>query len=142
MLKSGITVPTAGRGRRCVGICLVSLMLAAFPPQAPAGEADVIAVEISTEPSGETYRFDVTVEHADEGWDHYADRWDALDDAGAVLASRKLLHPHVDEQPFTRSLSGVSLPQGITHITIRAHDSVHGHGGKEMRVLVPELKRD
>ncbi|MBL0713229.1 MAG: hypothetical protein JJV98_05965 [Desulfosarcina sp.] len=41
-----------------------------------AGEADVEAVEAV--PMGENrYRFQITVRHADEGWDHYADRIDA-----------------------------------------------------------------
>ncbi|WP_244423258.1 hypothetical protein [Nitratireductor aquibiodomus] len=67
----------------------------------------------------------------------YADQWDVLDDAGNVLGSRKLLHPHVNEQPFTRSLSGVSLPDGLTHVTIRARDSVHGFGGREVTLPIP-----
>jgi len=40
----------------------------------------------------------------------------------------------VNEQPFTRSLSGVKLPAGIKQVVIRGHDSVHGFGGKEKRV--------
>ncbi|MBN7776829.1 hypothetical protein JYP49_06150 [Nitratireductor aquimarinus] len=101
-----------------------------------AGEADVVAVEIIADGDG-THRFDVTVEHGDEGWEHYADRWDVLDDAGRVIASRTLLHPHVNEQPFTRSLSGVALPGGLDHVTVRAHDTVHGLGGRIMRVAIP-----
>lgn len=112
-----------------------ALLLAAFP--APAGEADVTAVDVRPEAGG-TYRFDATVAHADEGWDHYADRWDVLSEEGEVLATRELLHPHVDEQPFTRSLGGVAVPEGATHVVIRAHDSVHGHGGAEMRLALPD----
>ena len=47
---------------------------------------------------------------------------------GTELGYRKLLHPHVNEQPFTRSLGGVSVPDGMTEVVIRAHDSVHGWG--------------
>ena len=40
-----------------------------------AGEADV--EEVRAEKTGEgTYRFSVTVRHADAGWDHYANKWD------------------------------------------------------------------
>jgi hypothetical protein len=46
------------------------------------------------------YRFSVTVRHADEGWDHYADRWEVLTSDGTLLATRTLYHPHVNEQPF------------------------------------------
>ena len=41
-----------------------------------AGEADVIDVKVSG--NGPEYRFSVTVEHADTGWDHYADGWEAV----------------------------------------------------------------
>ena len=43
----------------------------------------------------------VTVQHADTGWDHYADAWEVLAPDGTVLGTRTLLHPHTDEQPFT-----------------------------------------
>jgi hypothetical protein len=74
------------------------------------------------------------VRHADTGWDHYANRWDVLAPDGTVLGTRTLLHPHENEQPFTRSLSGVSVPEGVRSVTIRANDSVHGEGGREVTV--------
>ena len=55
---------------------------------------------------------------------------------GTVLGVRVLTHPHVDEQPFTRSLSGVAIPPGIDTVTVRARDSVHGLGGVEIEVNV------
>jgi len=98
-----------------------------------AGEADVVDVKVTRSGAG-VYRFDVSVSHADRGWDHYADAWEVLAPDGRVLGKRELLHPHEDEQPFTRSLSGIRVPPGITAVTIRAHDSVHGYGGAELRV--------
>jgi len=89
---------------------LFPMVLASVP--AAGGEANVVAVDVTRERAG-TYRFDVTVRHADEGWKHYADRWDVLAPDGTVLGTRVLLHPHVNEQPFTRSLSGVTIPDGI-----------------------------
>lgn len=100
-----------------------------------AGEADVVAVKVSKVESGR-YRFDVTVRHADSGWEHYADFWQVLDLEGRILGERVLVHPHVDEQPFTRSL-GVSLPPGIAKVRVRAHDKVHGFGTAEMVVTIP-----
>lgn len=102
-----------------------------------AGEADVVAVEATRQGDG-TWRFDVTVRHADTGWDHYADRWDVVAPDGTVLDTRVLLHPHVAEQPFTRSLAGVAIPEDLRQVTIRAHDSVHGYGGVEMTLDLPE----
>jgi len=101
-----------------------------------AGEADVVGVEVNRE-GPRVYRFDVTVTHSDTGWKHYADGWEVLAPDGSVLETRVLYHPHVHEQPFTRSLSGVKIPEGITAVRIRARDSVHGHGGKEQTITLP-----
>lgn len=112
-----------------------SLLLAALP--AWAGMADVLEVEAVPEANG-AWSFNVTVAHADEGWSHYADRWEVVAPDGRLIATRVLLHPHVREQPFTRSLSGVVVPEGVTRVIVRAHDKQHGLGGKEVTV---ELKR-
>lgn len=101
-----------------------------------ADEADVIEVDIK-QTGGEIYYFKVTVRHADEGWDHFADKWDVVAPDGKVLGTRTLYHPHVDEQPFTRSLSDVKIPAGITEVTVRAHDSVHEYGGKTVTEKIP-----
>lgn len=100
---------------------------------AMAGEVDVIAVDASQRDDG-TWRFSVTLRHADEGWDHYANRWDVVGPDGTVYGERVLAHPHVDEQPFTRSLSGVVIPDDVSQVTIRGNDSVHELGGTEMTV--------
>ncbi|MEM7643100.1 MAG: hypothetical protein AAF366_11285, partial [Pseudomonadota bacterium] len=60
--------------------------------------------------------------------EHYADGWEVLGPDGARLGYRELLHPHVTEQPFTRSLSGVEIPEGVERVTVRAHDNVDGWG--------------
>jgi hypothetical protein len=56
---------------------------------------------------------------------------------GTVLGARTLLHPHTREQAFTRSLTGLRIPDRVTEVTVRAHDSAHGHGGKALTVAVP-----
>ena len=101
-----------------------------------AGEADVIDVR-ARKTAPETYQLDVTVRHADSGWDHYADKWEVLDPSGVVLGTRVLLHPHVDEQPFIRSLAGLNVPHGIKQVTVRAHDKVHGWRGKTVTITLP-----
>ena len=102
-----------------------------------AGEADVMGAEAARESDG-TWRFRVTVAHGDEGWDHYADRWQVETPEGRALGTRVLLHPHENEQPFTRALGGVVIPPEVPAVVIRAHDSVHGDGGASFRV---ELRR-
>jgi hypothetical protein len=90
---------------------LACLALAWSGPAA-AGPADVVSATASCKAS--VCRFVVTVRHADEGWNHYANAWQVLAPDGAVLATRVLRHPHVGEQPFTRALAGVKVPPGVT----------------------------
>lgn len=99
-----------------------------------AGEADVIDVKVTG--SGPEYRFSVTVKHADTGWDHFADVWEVVGEDGTVYGKRVLAHPHVDEQPFTRSGSA-TVPEGVKSVIVRAHDSVDGYGGAEMKIDLP-----
>ena len=87
--------------------------------------------------SGDTWTISVTVSHGDTGWDHYADGWRVESLDGTELGYRKLLHPHVNEQPFTRSLGGVMVPDGSKEVVIRAHDSVHGWG-EGVTLTMPE----
>lgn len=82
--------------------------------------------------SGDSWRFDVTLSHADKGWDDYADGWRVLDMEGNVLGTRVLHHPHVNEQPFTRSLSGVEIPPNLGQVQIESKDSVGGWGGERV----------
>jgi len=101
------------------------------------GKADVVDAKIKRM-GNDTYWFGVTVLHRDEGWDHYADKWDVVAPDGTVLGTRTLLHPHVEEQPFTRSLDGAKIPGTVQNVIIRAHDSIHGYGGKEVAVDLPD----
>lgn len=104
------------------------------------GDADVIKVKaLNGGSSG--WSFDVTVKHDDTGWSDYANGWDVVLEDGTVLKrndgdqfTRLLLHPHETEQPFTRSQSGLSVPQGTRYLTVRAHDLVDGFGGNEVRI--------
>jgi len=81
--------------------------------------------------------FEVTVLSDDTGWDQYADLWQVVDPDGTVLGERVLAHPHVDEQPFARSQSGIVIPDGIGLVTVRARDSVGGFCGADLQVRVP-----
>ncbi len=116
-------------------ICAFALLIA--PATALAEKADVVGVEVRQESPG-VYRFNVTVKSDDTGWEKYADKWEVLSPDGEILGERILLHPHENEQPFTRSLSGVAIPAGVTSVRIRAHDKIEGYGGKEMTVELPD----
>ncbi|HEY4635262.1 MAG TPA: hypothetical protein VIG92_01770 [Rhodospirillales bacterium] len=113
---------------------LLAALLA--PVAAAADDAKVLDVKVAAEAGG-TYRFEVTVAHADQGWKHYADKFEVLTPDGTVLGTRVLLHPHEDEQPFTRDLGGVKVPPGVTQITVRAWDNVHKAGKRTVTVTLP-----
>lgn len=115
---------------------LLLLLPLCLPSPAMAGAADVVEVEVSCN-AERICQFDVTVRHDDEGWDHYANRWEVLSPDGEIIATRVLAHPHENEQPFTRSLGGVKIPAHIDHVILRAHDSVHEHGGMTMTISLP-----
>ena len=106
------------------------------PPASSEGCADVIDVNVSRTGTG-IYTFDVTVHSADTGWDKYADQWEVVAPDGSVLGSRILAHPHVDEQPFTRSQSGIVISEEISGVIVRARDSVEGFCGTVVEVAVP-----
>mgnify|MGYP003666397316 CR=1 FL=1 len=116
-------------------VCFLLVMLCPVD-RVFAGEADVVAVEARQGSDG-SWRFDVTLRHGDEGWDHYADHWEIVGPDGTVYGKRVLAHPHVSEQPFTRSLSGVAIPEMVNLVIIRANDSVHGGGGHEFALPLP-----
>lgn len=122
-------------------IIATAVLAAAFmldmSSSALAGEADVVAAQYAKAADG-SYRFDVTVRHADAGWDHYADKWQVIGADGAVYGERVLVHPHDNEQPFTRSQSGIVVPDSVKSVTVRAHDKVHGWGGAELAVDLAE----
>ena len=111
---------------------LFGLLLLA--PATHAGEVSIVGVSVECPGS---CTFTVTLEYADQGWEHYANQWDVVTLDGKLLKSRVLHHPHEQEQPFTRSLSGVLIPPGESKVKIRARDSKHGYSEQEFIVDIP-----
>lgn len=112
------------------------LILLLLPTLMLANKADALNV-IAKCKEDRICSFDVTVKHADTGWKHFANKYEVVSLENKVIATRVLHHPHVKEQPFTRTLSNVRIPKTITQVKIRVHDSVHKLGGKEIRVSIP-----
>lgn len=67
----------------------------------------------------------VTLRHPDTGWEHYADGWDVETADGTRIGMRVLFHPHVNEQPFTRSLR-LDAPPPDAPLFVRARCLVDG----------------
>ena len=114
---------------------LLALSLALAPLPALADPAQVVGVTATPGASG--WRVDVTILHPDTGWDDYADGWRIEAPDGTILGERPLAHPHVEEQPFTRSLSGVAIPRGLDRVAIRARTNVEGWGDETFLLTLP-----
>lgn len=79
----------------------------------------------------------VTISHPDSGWDHYADGWEVFTPDGTSLGLRVLAHPHVNEQPFTRSLGNIDVPEGVTELHIRARCNRDGWSDQMFVLSLP-----
>tara|TARA_R110002074_G_scaffold50540_5_gene128390 strand:- start:4004 stop:4357 length:354 start_codon:yes stop_codon:yes gene_type:complete len=106
---------------------MLKRLVAAFAILATPALADAPVVSnVNVSKSGDLWNFDVTLSHNDTGWEDYADAWRILDGNGKELGVRNLAHPHVEEQPFTRSLSGIRIPSDVTEVGIQARDTIGG----------------
>jgi hypothetical protein len=99
---------------------------------ASAGEVEI--VKVAAEKQRADWVFHVTLKHGDTGWEHYADAWHIVTGDGKELGKRTLEHPHIDEQPFTRSLAGVNIPADTSVVYVEAHDKVHGWSKRRYEV--------
>ncbi|MEM9247500.1 MAG: hypothetical protein AAGB05_02275 [Pseudomonadota bacterium] len=109
------------------------LFLLASTVASAADPAEIVAAEVR--PSGTVWTVSVTLRHGDTGWDDYADGWRIVTETGTVVGTRVLAHPHVNEQPFTRSLSGVTLPE--EPLFIESSTNVTGWSGARLPLVPP-----
>ena len=94
-------------------------------------------VDVQIEPSGDLYNVAVTLNSPYDSPERYADAWRIVAPDGTVLGERVLLHDHASEQPFTRSLTGVVIPDDVEVVTIQGRDLANGYGGGDAMVAVP-----
>ena len=76
-----------------------------------------------------TYDVEVTISSPYDTPARYADAFRVTTGAGALLGTRELLHDHADEQPFTRELTGVVVPPGVSVVVVHGRDRLDGYGG-------------
>ena len=112
----------------------VAGLLVLVPIAGLAGEVEV--VKAKSDCLARVCTFSATLKHADTGWDHYTDHWRILSPDGKELGKRILVHPHVNEQPFTRSLGNIKVPVDLEYVIIEGHDSVHGYGGPTFKITL------
>ncbi len=86
---------------------------------------EVVRVEAAQDADG-TWTFHVTISSPYDTPERYADAWRIEAPDGTVLGIRELAHDHQNEQPFTRSTSGVEIPEDLDEVVIRGRDQVSG----------------
>ena len=94
-------------------------------------------VDAVAESTDGEWRFDVTLSSPYDTPERYADAWRIVGPDGVVFGVRELAHDHQNEQPFTRSLSGVEIPVGVTTVTIEGRDQLNGWGGATLTLDLP-----
>lgn len=103
------------------------------PPDETADAAEQLHPDVvdasATRASDGTWTFTATISSPYDTPQRYADAWRVLAPDGGVLGVRELLHDHAGEQPFTRELRGVQVPDGTARVTIQGRDLRHGWGG-------------
>ncbi len=97
---------------------------------------DVIAAEATRDDDG-SWTFAVTISSPYDSPDRYADAWRVSGLDGEVYGVRELAHDHASEQPFTRSKSGIQIPDGVTEVTVLGRDQLNGWGGAAITVVLP-----
>lgn len=99
--------------------------------------ADIVGAS-ARETSVNVWTISATVSSPYEmGWDQYADAFQVRS-SEKVLGTRILAHPHVNEQPFTRSLSGISIPSNISSVDIFGRDLLNGYCGESFELQIRE----
>ncbi len=84
-----------------------------------------------------TWTFAVTISSPYDSPQRYADAWRVLGIDGTEYGLRILTHDHAAEQPFTRSLAGVEIPDSIDRVNIEARDLVNGWSGITFELALP-----
>ncbi|MFW2380292.1 MAG: hypothetical protein ACN4GZ_00940 [Acidimicrobiales bacterium] len=89
---------------------------------------DVVGADATQDESG-SWTFAVTLSSPYDTPDRYADSWRVRGSDGTVYGERFLTHDHANEQPFTRSQSGIEIPDTVDEVIIEGRDQVNGWGG-------------
>ena len=110
---------------------------AAASPSDGASYPDVVDVTVRSDGTG--YTFDATISSPYDSPERYADAFRVRTPDGTVLGVRELTHPHQDEQPFTRSLSDVEVPDDVDRLIVEGRDLVNGWGGATVAIDRSEL---
>lgn len=98
---------------------------------------EIIDAQATTGGDG-TWTFAVTISSPYDTPQRYADGWRVLGPDGTEYGMRVLAHDHAAEQPFTRSLAGVEIPDGVDVVEIEARDLANGWSGTTFEMQLPD----
>lgn len=105
-------------------------------PEEPSQDfPDVIAATAQLDGDG-TWTFAATISSPYDTPERYADAWRVLGPDGTVFGVRELAHDHANEQPFTRSRSGIEIPDDVDTVTVEGRDQANGWGGGTVEVVL------
>ena len=94
-------------------------------------------IDASAERDGATWTVSATLSSPYDTPERYADAWRVIGPDGTVYGERILLHDHANEQPFTRSQSGIEIPDDVAEVVIEGRDLANGYGGDTFVLTLP-----
>lgn len=86
-------------------------------------------VDATADFDGSTWTVSATLSSPYDTPERYADAWRVVGPDDTVYGERILTHDHANEQPFTRSQSGIEIPDDVDVVTIEGRDQQYGWGG-------------
>jgi hypothetical protein len=125
---------------RALGLITLALLLTTNQVSAESDAVqrfpDVVDVDVRST-GDDRFTFQVTLSSPYDTPQRYADAFRVKTSNDMTFGVRELLHDHASEQPFTRSLTGVSIPSDIRQVIVQGRDQQYGYGGDTMTVNLP-----
>jgi hypothetical protein len=97
---------------------------------------DVVDATASYDGATGTWSFAVTMTSPYDTPERYADGWRVMTTNGTVLGTHTLLHDHAEEQPFTRTQTGVEIPGDVDTVVVEGRDQANGFGGATVTITL------
>jgi hypothetical protein len=108
-------------------------LLLAGPAFADAPDVvDAIATE-----AGGRWTVTVTIAHHDTGWDHFAKGFAVLLPDGTRLAYLEFSHPHIGQDTFAASLTGLRISNDVPFLLIRTRCNLVGWAAEPVQIDLP-----
>jgi hypothetical protein len=111
--------------------------VASVSPAPAADQEFPDIVDATASATNGVWTFQVTVSSPYDSADRYADGWRIVGPDGSEYGFRLLTHNHASEQPFTRSLAGIGIPDDVEVVTIEGRDQLNGFGGGTFELTLP-----